>query len=74
MNFVGYVKESGLSMVKKQVDITIATNMRTLNLRVIKKFQRMKQVDKRLKMNLIDICFTLRDLTIMIRLRNMRDH
>jgi hypothetical protein len=74
MNFVGYAKESGLNMVKKRVDITIATNMRTLNLRVIKKFLKMKQADKLLKMNLIDICFTLRGLTIMIRLRSMRDH
>jgi hypothetical protein len=74
MNFVGYVKESGLNMVKKQVVITIATNMRTLNLRVIKKSQRMKLADKLQKMNLIDTCFTLRGLTIMIRLRNTLDH
>ena len=74
MSSAGCAQVNGQNMVRKQEDITIAINMRNLNKREIKKYRRMKIQDKQLKMNLTDICSTLKDLTIMIRLRNMQGH
>jgi len=51
MSFAGFVWVNGRSMAKKQEDITIVISMKTLSRRVIKKFPRMRVLDKLLKMS-----------------------
>jgi len=51
MSFAGFVWVNGQSMAKKQEDIIIVISMKTLSKRVIRKSQRMRVLDKLLKMS-----------------------
>jgi hypothetical protein len=65
---------SGANTARKQVDIIIATSMRSWSLKATRRLMLQSKRGMKQRVNLINISFILRDITIMIRLKNMLEH